>query len=442
MLAASAVWRELQQMVSASKESTENFLAIDDFLMSAVDGPEDPDVSSVVAGVLSEVPQLRHKATIGLLSGRVVFSATDLAGNEFVVKTIARSSQHERARAALFNEAMVLSHLRGVRSPALVRVAATKSGSPFIVRRMLPGRSLDRQIFHAARTSQAPTFADVRALLAGVSEAVAEMHGLNVVHGDLKPANILAEWHPRGSESSVKPLRPISILDFESASIVGRSAELGLQGVSRGTPYFMAPERYASTRVSRASDVYSLTALASLLLTGRPVRPGSAAGQRVPSTRLREALRRGLAVDLTTRQQSVEQWFDDIDAGLAEVIASDGELAAVNWPLDSNAVMTEVAHESLTVSMAVVRGRFNRVAEQVDLATFDSVLGESLTSTDDATKQLVEALWYDQIPLAETAQALRMEVDTAKSRLTDFVEALEQRVRQLAIDRASESGSA
>lgn len=107
-------------------------------------------------------------------------------------------------------------------------------------------------------------------ILHQVSEALAEAHGIGLIHRDVKPANIIL--CERGGVSDVA-----KVLDFGLVKDLSSNADDGLtaENVLQGTPQYMAPEaiRDASSADPR-SDLYALGAVAYFLLTGTPVFSG------------------------------------------------------------------------------------------------------------------------------------------------------------------------
>ncbi|MFO0829192.1 MAG: protein kinase [Phycisphaerales bacterium] len=90
-------------------------------------------------------------------------------------------------------------------------------------------------------------------LLMRVARAVERAHARGIVHGDLKPSNIVIDSHG-------KP----KILDFGLARMIGATPDSTLLW---GTPAYSAPERMnPHSAPTIASDVYSLGRLAELLL--------------------------------------------------------------------------------------------------------------------------------------------------------------------------------
>jgi serine/threonine-protein kinase len=130
--------------------------------------------------------------------------------------------------------------------------------APFIVYEMLEGEPLDARLRRDARL----LIDDAEAVVVQIARALARAHSMDIVHKDIKPANVFLTRDEQG--------RPLAkVLDFGIAEVVSRpqSAEIDLAG----TLGYMAPEvlldgKQADTR----ADLYSLTALAYECLSGRP----------------------------------------------------------------------------------------------------------------------------------------------------------------------------
>ncbi|MGV9853498.1 serine/threonine-protein kinase [Streptomyces sp. NPDC003442] len=102
----------------------------------------------------------------------------------------------------------------------------------------------------------------VRALGAGLAEALAAVHALGLVHRDVKPSNVLLALDgPR-------------LIDFGIARATEGTVSLTSTGASIGSPGYMAPEQILGENVEGAADVFSLGAVLAYAATGEPPFPG------------------------------------------------------------------------------------------------------------------------------------------------------------------------
>ncbi|MFT4625059.1 MAG: serine/threonine protein kinase [Myxococcota bacterium] len=102
-----------------------------------------------------------------------------------------------------------------------------------------------------------------------VVEGVEYLHGKGVVHGDLKPANILLEgplreparWTPR-------------VTDFGTVGLIADPVVIDGQIAVVATPQYATPEHmWGVDRIEPRSDIFALGLLLHFLLTGRHASP-------------------------------------------------------------------------------------------------------------------------------------------------------------------------
>lgn len=99
-------------------------------------------------------------------------------------------------------------------------------------------------------------------VVAQLADALAYLHGSGIVHGDVKPGNVLVPVD--GSQ--------VRLVDF---GVARRSGEPS--GALHATPEYVSPEAVAGQPVGPASDVYALGIVLYELLSGRtPYRGGTA----------------------------------------------------------------------------------------------------------------------------------------------------------------------
>ena len=138
--------------------------------------------------------------------------------------------------------------------PNIVRVHETgeHEGRPYFTMDLVQGESLQKRL-DAYREQP---LAGVR-LLEAVSRAVHHAHQRQVLHCDLKPANILLDG--RGTPH---------VTDFGLARRLRQQAPIGSSGSIEGTVNYMSPEQAAGEELTTASDVHGLGGLLYALLTG------------------------------------------------------------------------------------------------------------------------------------------------------------------------------
>jgi len=135
---------------------------------------------------------------------------------------------------------------------ALVVDADVDAPVPWLATSYVAGPSLSE----AVRNGGPLTAWSLLALAAGLAKSLTAIHAAGVVHGDLKPSNVLLA--PDGPR----------VIDF-GISQAAEAAPLARAGLVVGTPSFMAPEQAAGEEVGPRSDVFSLGAVLAFAATGR-----------------------------------------------------------------------------------------------------------------------------------------------------------------------------
>ncbi len=163
-------------------------------------------------------------------------------------------SDGERQR--FFDEA---ARMRKVEHPALVPLVEAgelPDGRPYLLMPRISGETLAR------RVARGPLSTDEAVRHVGaLADGLAALHAAGMVHRDVKPENIVVQHGV--------PDRAM-LLDFGIArEIEGASGTTTARGHVRGTPAYMAPERFFGAPASVSSDVYELGVVFYMMLTGR-----------------------------------------------------------------------------------------------------------------------------------------------------------------------------
>lgn len=166
-----------------------------------------------------------------------------------------------------YKEARALAALSHPNIVAAKDFGQLLDGSPFLVMELVKGLSLHD--YSNARLS----FPIIWSVVDQILSALAQAHARGVIHGDLKPSNVIVE------EGHDKPPK-VHILDFGLAWLKRDPHDERLDGekamtfqphAGAGTPGYMAPEQimHEKHHVCGATDLYSLGCVLYKLLSGR-----------------------------------------------------------------------------------------------------------------------------------------------------------------------------
>ncbi len=159
--------------------------------------------------------------------------------------------------------------------------AAASVGSEHIVGVLDAGLATDGQAFLALEFLDGSDLKDLATnegplphlrvvmIVLQVLEGLAAAHAKDIVHRDMKPANVFVvrRRDERGVERDF-----IKLLDFGISKMHGDAGTSGLTmtGVAMGTPSYMAPEQFFDARsVDGRADLYSVSAMLYELLSGK-----------------------------------------------------------------------------------------------------------------------------------------------------------------------------
>lgn len=144
------------------------------------------------------------------------------------------------------------SILRGLSHPNIVDLIETGEyeGRPYFVMEYVDGLPMNKVLEQRGKLH----WDEVTEIGKVLSSALSYAHKHDVIHCDIKPGNLLANWD-----------REIKIVDFGIARIAGTRAS----GSNMGTVDYLSPEQASGKAASRKSDLYSLGIVLYELLTGR-----------------------------------------------------------------------------------------------------------------------------------------------------------------------------
>ena len=264
-----------------------------------------------------EVVDILGRGGMGL-----VYRAIDKTlGREVAIKTITEGLvgnadmlqrfYHEASKTGILKHPNIVT----------VYLLAEQDGMPYIVMEYVSGEPLDKII----KSSREISLASKLSIVEQVCLALAYAHENDVIHRDVKPANIM-----------VQPNGVAKLLDFGIAREINKN-ELNLTRTGNiiGTIQYMAPERLRSDPFDGRSDIFSTGVVLYQLITGHLPFAGDdySVVQQILSqspppltkyiqgypTALDEIVERSLANDVANRYPTADEMAADLHNVLEEL---------------------------------------------------------------------------------------------------------------------------
>lgn len=191
-------------------------------------------------GGMAEVYQVRDRDRVALL-------AMKLLKAEF--------TKSDELISLFRNEAQ---HLDALTHPHIVRFYefGWDGNDVFFIMDYIDGKTLRKELDDSGGTLP---LARIRGVLDSICPALYYAHSENVIHCDLKPANILVDTAGNCF---------ISDFGIAHTAFAAESLYHGNTLIGAGTPAYMAPEQMSTGNLSPSTDIYSLGVLLYEMLTG------------------------------------------------------------------------------------------------------------------------------------------------------------------------------
>jgi tRNA A-37 threonylcarbamoyl transferase component Bud32 len=146
-----------------------------------------------------------------------------------------------------------------VRHPGVVAIYDVDEAARAVAMEWIAGGTLRQRLREHPGGLPTP---ELRATARSLLAAVAHVHAAGIIHGDLKPSNLL-----------LRAPGDVVLADFGAAELTGGvRASGGPAGGAAGTPLYFAPEQFQGAPSAPATDLYAVGAILWEAATGRPLR--------------------------------------------------------------------------------------------------------------------------------------------------------------------------
>ena len=200
-------------------------------------------------------PQDRYEVieTLGTGATSRVDKARDtLIGRIVALKTFLHGFGSRDLQQQFLREAQIIGGLSHPNIVALYDVGTSKEGAPYLVMEYVEGKTLE-SVFESAPLP----FPRVAVWAGDLATALGQAHRAKIIHGDVKPANIL-----------MTPQGQVKLGDFGVARL---STQGSGSGNLMGTPAYLSPEQILGNSQDSRSDLFSLGIVLYQMSTG--IRP-------------------------------------------------------------------------------------------------------------------------------------------------------------------------
>ena len=238
----------------------------------------------------------------------------------------------EATRARLLQDARAIADLSHPFLASLFDVGDDE-GQVYLATEFVPGDTLTRvvggQPLHPRRAAE---------LAAQIADALAEAHSRDLVHGDVRPDNIIVT--PKGAAKLIE----LGMSPYTLGGSVRAAAAAGASSAVHAAHRYLSPEQALGGKTDARTDIFSLGAVLYTMLTGMPPFEGETADalgvavlQAVPPppSRVNPAVpleidaivARAMTKSLDRRYQSIAEMAADLRAAavLLEVRAAQAD---------------------------------------------------------------------------------------------------------------------
>jgi tetratricopeptide (TPR) repeat protein len=346
---------------------------------------------------LPEIPGYETEREVARGGMGIILAARDLTLDRDVAIKVMIAGGNSEALQRFVLESKITARLPHPAIPPVHQLGTLADGNPFLVMKLIRGRTLAAELKGSDRRTELPRFVQV---FEQIAQAVGFAHSQGIIHRDLKPANVMVGafgevqvmdwglaklWQEAESQRAPETQDQTEILSPSAFRLP--AAELTEVGYVMGTPAYMAPEQARGEPLDARSDVFALGGILCDILTDHPPFVGST---------VRDTIRLAGAGDVSVP-------FRRLDACNAdpELIALCKRCLSPNAkdrPADGKAVGDEVAAYRAGVEARLRRAETERAAAEARAAEETNTRreAEARAEAEERARQAAEARIIEQ----------------------------------------------
>ena len=242
--------------------------------VSRIDPVKTGQVDDALAEGIESLGRYQIEKEIGRGGMGIVYQARDLELNRSIAVKVLRKEYKglEEAIQQFSNEAAIMGSLQHPGVIQIYQCGKTPDDRPFHAMKLIRGETMSKHIAERDQTKK-PDGA-LLAIFAAVAQAMAYTHSQEIVHLDLKPANIMVgrfgevhvmDWGLARSLKLKAQQKRLNHYSLENTTVFEDESNH-----VHGTLRYMAPEQARAETVDKRTDVFCLGSILCEILTGQP----------------------------------------------------------------------------------------------------------------------------------------------------------------------------
>jgi eukaryotic-like serine/threonine-protein kinase len=171
---------------------------------------------------------------------------------------VTRFQQEARAIVSLRHPSIVPCY-----NFSITQFPETESATAYLVMEYLEGGTLADYNRNASQTGKLLSIPEIVHLFSSIGMAIDFAHRQHVIHGNLKPTNILLDKQNTANSSIGEPM----VSDFNTAKLMGPTGS-NAGALWNSSPFYVSPEQVMGAPANELSDIYSLGIMLYEICTG------------------------------------------------------------------------------------------------------------------------------------------------------------------------------